>query len=257
MSSCFNRNSRCGCNNNTNSCGCTGNNNFCGCNNSCSGVGGTTTGTTCGCSNNWWNGCSGVAGTGTNGWRPPHFPFPPIGSVCGTCPPGTRPCHQCNPWWNGCGCNNNCGCGNNDDSRGTYAFFNSTGSTLTTGSIIPLRFVIGSGDLGRGTTGGTVSLDEGIYSVEYSVNATADLEGSTITITPEYLGALHPEYSRSFTTSAANQTFDIAGSFVVKLPSDTTLSLNVTITPSGTDAATLTDVNASMLIRRISGCGCN
>ena len=86
------------------------------------------------------------------------------------------------------------------------------------------------------------------------MNATADTAGAIITVTPEYLGALHPEYSRSFTTTAADQTFDIAGSFVINLPTDTTLSLNVTITPPGTEAVTLTDVNASMLIRRISNC---
>lgn len=235
------------CNNNRNSCGC----------NSCSGVLGTNT---CTCSN---NSCNGIAGqqTGNCGCGHKHYyPFPPMGSVCGTCPPGTRPCNTCwNPYWNSCGCNN-CGCNNNSGNSGnagTYAFFNSTGSTLTTGSIIPLRYVIGSGELGRGTTGGVVNLDSGIYSVEYSLNATADLAGATITVTPEYLGALHPEYSRSFTTSAADQTFDIAGSFVANLPTDTTLSLNVTITPPGTEAVTLTDVNASMLIRRISGCNNN
>lgn len=129
---------------------------------------------------------------------------------------------------------------------------------MTTGSVIPLRYVIGSGELGRGTTGGVVNLDSGIYSVEYSLNATADTIGSVITVTPEYLGALHPEYSRSFTTTGENQTFDIAGSFVANLPTDTTLSLIVTITePDATATTTLTGVNASMLIRRISGCGCN
>ena len=248
MSFCYN-------NYNNNSCrnSCR-NNNSCACN-SCSGVGGTNTGC---------NSC---------GWHP-HLP--PQNSVCGTCPPGTRPCNSCwNPCWNGCGCgcgcganNNSCGCGSNNNScgcgsggndsqRGTYAFFNSTGSTLTTGSITPLRYVIGSGELGRGTTGGTVSLDSGVYSVEYSLNATADIADSTITVTPEYLGALHPEYSRSFTTSTADQTFDIAGSFVVNIPTATTLSLNVTTTePEGaTTATTLTGVNASMLIRLISDYG--
>lgn len=243
---------------------CYGRNSY-GCN-SCSNTLGTNT---CGCTNNSV-GCRNNTGNCGCSNRP-HFPFPPLGSVCGTCPPGTRPCGW-NPCWNGCntcntcgcnGCTNgcNCGCGNNGNNDnnggnngGTYAFFNSTGSTLTTGSIIPLRFVIGSGELGRGTTGGTVNLDSGVYSVEYSLNATADIAGSTITITPEYLGALHPEYSRSFTTSAADQTFDIAGSFVVNIPTDTTLSLNVTTTePEGaTTATTLTGVNASMLIRCIS-----
>ncbi len=235
--------------------------NSCGCN-SCSNIQGTNT---CGCQNNLNSVCGNSTGN-CGCTNRPHYPFPPFGSVCGTCPAGTRPCGW-NPCWNSCntcgncgncnncGNNNSCGCGcsNNSGNNGTYAFFNSTGSTLTTGSIIPLRYVIGSGELGRGTTGGTVNLDCGVYSVEYSLNATADLEGSTITVTPEYLGALHPEYSRSFTTSAADQTFDIAGSFVVNIPTDTTLSLNVTIIPPGTEAATLTDVNASMLIRRISG----
>lgn len=233
------------------------NRNTCRCN-SCSGVLGTNT---CSCHNNSCGNISGQQIGGCGCGNRPHFPFPPQNSVCGTCPPGTRPCNSCwNPCWNSCGCGcNTCGCGGNNQSddnssnAGTYAFFNSTGSTLTTGSIIPLRYVIGSGDLGRGTTGGTVSLDSGIYSVEYSLNATTDVAGATVTITPEYLGALHPEYSRSFTTTAANQTFDIAGSFVVNLPTDTTLSLNVTITLPGTEVTTLTDVNASMLIRRISG----
>lgn len=137
-------------------------------------------------------------------------------------------------------------------TNGSYAFFNLTGSTITTGSIIPLRYVIGSGELGRGTTGGTVNLDAGTYSVEYSLNATADTAGATITVTPEYLGALHPEYARSFTTTAAGQTIDITENFVVNLPTDTTLSLNVTITsPEATADVTLTDANASMLIRCI------
>ncbi len=238
--------------------------NGCGCN-SCSNILGTRN----------YNGCqSNCGGCGSH-----RFPFPPMHSVCGTCPPGTRPCNlcgnycgingcNCNPCigcHNGCGCGNNCGnncgCGDNgggnngggNNGGGGYAFFNSTGSTLTTGSIIPLRFVIGSGDFGRGTTGGTVSLDSGIYSVEYSLSASADLAGATITVTPEYLGALHPEYSRSFTTTAADQIFDLAGSFVINLPTDTTLSLNVTITePDGaTEATTLSDVSASMLIRNV------
>ena len=198
-----------------------------------------------------------------------NYPFPPMGSVCGTCPAGTRPCSCCGCGNHSCGCgiSNGCGCGcgcnchnscSNQTNQGTYAFFNSTGSTLTTGSIIPLRYVIGSGELGRGTTGGTVSLDSGVYSVEYSLGATADTAGAIITVTPEYLGALHPEYSRSFTTSAADQSFDIAGSFVVNLPTDTTLSLNVTITePDATATTTLTGANASMLIRRISCSGNN
>ena len=179
-----------------------------------------------------------------------------MGAVNGTCPPGTRPCFY-NPYACGCGygnCScNNCGCNNQGQTNsGTYAFFNSTGSTITTGSIVPLRYVIGSGDLGKGTTGGTVSLDSGVYSSEYSLSGTADAAGTTITVTPEYLGALHPEYSRSFTTSAEGQTFDIAGSFVANLPTDTALSLNVTVTPpTATDSSTITDVNASMLIRRI------
>ena len=235
--SCNNR-TGCGCNScqsvlGSNTCGCNNNNNS----NSCQGIAGQQSGT-CGCSNR------------------PYYPFPPIGAVCGTCPPGTRPCNQYwSPYWNNGNCS--CGCGNQSNS-GSYAFFNSTGSTLTTGSVVPLRYVIGSGTLGRGTTGGVVNLDAGIYSAEYSLNATADTAGSIVTVTPEYLGALHPEYSRSFTTSVANQSFDIAGSFVANLPTDTTLSLIVTITDSEgtTSTATLTSANASMLIRRISGCGC-
>lgn len=247
------------CNNNRNSNSC----------NSCSGVMGTNTG---GYNN---NSCGNVLSRQTCGCGHRHrSPFPPMGSVCGTCPPGTRPC-SCNGCGcnicgcgNGCNCGNNCGgnncgncgnCGNNcgsncdnQENGGTYAFFNSTGGTLTTGSVIPLRYVIGSGELGRGTTGGVVNLDAGTYSVEYSLNAAADTSGTVITVTPEYLGALHPEYSRSFTTSAVGQTFDIAGSFVTNLPTDTTLSLIVTITPPGTEVTTLTDVNASMLIRSIS-----
>lgn len=232
------------CNNYRNTCGCSGG----------SGVLGTTS---CGCNN-----CGGILGqqTGNCGCHN-HSPFPARNSVCGTCPPGTRPCYPLfNQWWNGCGCNN-CGCGgngccNNQSNGGSYAFFNSTGSTLTTGSVIPLRYVIGSGELGKGTAGGVVNLDTGIYSVEYNLSASADTAGAIITITPEYLGASHPEYSRSFTVGTAGQTFDIAGSFVANIPSDTTLSLIVTITePDATTTTTLTGVNASMLIRRISACG--
>ena len=209
--------------NNRNSCTC----------NSCQGVLGTNTH---GCQ---VNSCGGVGNQQTCTCGHNHHPcfyspFPPAGAVAGTCPPGTRPCCF-NPCGYGCGNNcgcgnygNNCGCGNTNG--GTYAFFNSTGNTLTSGSVIPLRYVIGSGDLGKGTAGGVVNLDSGVYSVEYSLNAAADTAGAVITVTPEYLGALHPEYARSFTTSAADQTFDIAGSFVVNLPTDTSLSLNVTIT---------------------------
>ena len=98
-----------------------------------------------------------------------------------------------------------------------------------------------------------MSLDAGCYSVEYSLSATSPLTGVTITVTPEYSGALHPEYSRSFTTSAADQTFDISGAFVANLPADTSLSLVVTATDdTGNDVAlTLTDVNSSMLIRQL------
>lgn len=234
------------CNNNRSSCGY----------NSCQGVLGTNT---CGCNNT--GNCGNIAEQQTNGCgcgHKHHYPFPPMGAVCGTCPPGTRPCNY-NPWNCGCGCGNNgcnnCGC-NNQSNGGTYAFFNSTGSTLTTGSVIPLRYVIGSGQLGKGTTGGVINLDDGIYSAEYSFSASADTAGAVITVTPEYLGALHPEYARSFTVSAADQTFDIAGSFVANIPSDTALSLIVTITePEAATVTTLTGVNASMLIRRISGCG--
>ena len=247
--SLYNCNNRSSCRS-TNSCGC----------NNCSNVQGTNS---CGCNNcqNNSNSCGNNKACGCYY----NYPFPPFGSVAGTCPAGTRPCNICGCntcGCNNCGCYNNCGCnncGNNNCggcnntscTNGSYAFFNSTGSTVTTGSVIPLRYVIGSGELGRGTTGGTVNLDSGIYSVEYSLNATADTAGATITVTPEYLGALHPEYSRSFTTTAADQSFDIAGSFVVNLPTDTTLSLNVTITePDGsTETTTLTGVNASMLIR--------
>ena len=237
----------------------------CGCN-SCSDILGTNN---CGCGNNSCSGnhsgsygCSGngVYSANTNSCLQRHgYPFPPIGSVCGTCPAGTRPCSCCGGHC-GCGNTNGCGCGcgchnscTNQSNPGSYAFFNSTGSTITTGSIIPLRYVIGSGELGRGTTGGTVNLDCGVYSVEYSLGATADTAGAIITVTPEYLGALHPEYARSFTTSAAGQSFDIAEAFVINLPTDTTLSLNVTITePEATSTTTLTAANASMLIRRIS-----
>ena len=209
---------------------------------SCSGVAGTST---YGC-----NSCSGTGNIGSCGCRPPYFPFPPQNSVCGTCPPGTRPCNCCHsPWWNGCGCGCGCGNGGNGGNNG-YAFFNTSGATITSGSVIPLRYVIGSGELGRGTTGGVVSLDAGCYSVEYSLNAIAPIAGLTVTVTPEYLGALHPEYSRSFTSSAVDQSFDIAGSFVANLPGESSLSLVVTITgaPDG-ETVSLTDANASMLIR--------
>ena len=228
------------CNNNRNSCGCSSYHGVLGTSNSscsCGGVSGQNTGG-CGCG----NGC--------------YYPFPPIGSVNGTCPPGTRPCNICGC---GCGCGgcNSCYSCQNTGTNGTYAFFNSTGSTLTTGSVIPLRYVIGSGQLGRGTTGGVINLDSGVYSAEYSLSASADTAGAIITVTPEYLGALHPEYARSFTVSTAGQTFDIAGSFVANLPTDTALSLIVTITePEATTTTTLTGANASMLIRRVAGCGC-
>ncbi len=249
---------RSGCGN-TKSC-CTNSTGGCGCSNNCGnyGVAGYSISGcnnnigNCGCSNNGSCGCSNNAGIARCGCTKHHFPFPPQNSVCGTCPPGTRPCPCCYPpFFNGCGCSNNCsGCGNNE---GGYAFLNTASTSVTSGSVIPFRYVIGSGDLAKGTSGGIVSLDAGCYSVEYSLSATAPTAGITITVTPEYSGALHPEYARSFTTTAAEQTFDISGAFVTNLPADTSLSLVVTTTDAtdGDITVTLTDVNSSMLIRQL------
>ena len=267
------RNSSCGYGRNTGAgCVCDNNGN-CSCSN---GVGGCNTGS---CGNGCNSNCGGscVGGIGTNR---PSCNFPPRPSVYGTCPPGTFPC-PCRPYYPySCGCsgdcngsgvggcntgncgNNSCGCGNNNgcgcqgsSQPGAFAFLNSSGTTLTTGSIIPLRYVLGTGNLAKNTTGGSIALECGTYSASYSVSGVTPDAGTTITITPEYGGMLHPEYARSFTSSAADQSFEISGLLGITVPSDTTLSLNVTTTGDATADATVTGANASMILTKL--CGCN
>ncbi len=257
------RNNSCGCSNNSNTgagCVCDNNGN-CSCSN---GVGGCNTSNSCGCNTSNSCGCNagnscGCSGSGVGGSSVrPGFPFPPRPSVCSTCPPGTFPC-PCRPWYNycngGCGCNGSVnGCANqygNNDRAGTFAFLNSSGTTLATGSIIPLRYVLGTGCLAKNTTGGAISLDSGTYTAGYSISGVAPTAGITVTVTPEYGGMLHPEFARSFTSSAAAEAFELSGLLGVTLPSDTTLSLNVTITGDAAADTTITGVNASMIINKI------
>lgn len=239
------RNNSCGCNGNRNSsCGCNGSRNSgagCVCDNngncSCSnGVGGCTNSNSCGCNSGF---------------------FPPRPAMCNTCPPGTFPC-PCRPfpWYppynNGCGCG---GGGNNENypvaRAGTFAFLNSSGTTLTTGSIVPLRYVLGTGNLAKNTSGGSISLDSGTYTASYSISGVTPDAGTTVTITPEYGGTLHPEYSRSFTSTVAGDSFELSGLLGMTLPTDTTLTLNVTTTGDATADNTVTGVNASMIINKI------
>ena len=217
------RNNSCGCGNNSGSCGCNSNNRVCGCNSGCgcngnNGVCGcnTNNNSTCGCSNR------------------PMWNCPPRHSVCSTCPPGTFPC-PCRP----------------SERAGAFAFLSSSGTTLTTGSIVPLRYVLGTGNLAKNTTSGAVSLESGTYTAAYSVSGVAPEAGLTITVTPEYGGILHPEFARSFTSTAAAQSFELSGLLGITLPTDTTLSLNVTITGDATADTTITGVNASMIINKI------
>ncbi len=253
------RNNGCRCNNNTNTgagCVCDNNGN-CSCSN---GIGGCNTGScgcntnTCGCNNSGVGGCN----TNTCGCNRPCYPNRP--SVCPICPPGTFPCPCRPPFfrpdWNVGPCNtcngngnNACGCNGNVDSA--FAFLNSTGSNLTTGSIVPLRYVLGTGSLAKNTSGGTVSLDSGTYSIAYSLSGIAPEAGITVTVTPEYGGVLHPEFARSFTSSAAAQSFELSGLFAVTLPTDTTVSLNVTFTGDVAADASITGVNASMLVKKM------
>ena len=137
------------------------------------------------------------------------------------------------------------------ERAGTFAFLNTNGTTLATGSIVPFRYVLGTGNLGRNTTGGTVNLDSGTYIAAYSFGATSPTAGTTVTITPEYGGALHPEYARSFTVSADAQSFEISDLLAITLPTDSSLSLNVTITGGGTEPVTLTNVSASEIIYKV------
>lgn len=219
------------------SCGCSNNNN-------------NNTGAGCVCDNNGNCTCSnGIGGNNTCGCtNRPACPFPPRPSCNSCCPPGTFPCPCRPPYYNPCcGCNGN---GNPQNPVGSFAFLNSSGTTLTSGSIVPLRYVLGTGNLARNTAGGVVSLDSGAYAVSYSVNGVIPDSGVTVTITPEYGGAVHPELSRSFTSVGTDGSFEVSGIFGVTLPTDTTLSLNATVT--GTEAeATATGVNASMLITKV------
>lgn len=134
----------------------------------------------------------------------------------------------------------------------SFALLNSSGSTLATGSIVPLRYVLGTGDFAKNTTGGTVSLDSGTYTAVYSLSGVVPTAATTVTVTPEYGGMLHPEYSRSFTSGIAGESFELSGIFGANLPSDTTLSLNVTITGDAAADTTITGVNASMIVNKTS-----
>lgn len=137
------------------------------------------------------------------------------------------------------------------ERAGTFAFLNTNGTTLTTGSIVPFRYVLGTGNLARNTNGGTVSLDSGTYIIAYSLGATAPTAGSTVTVTPEYGGALHPEYSRSFTVTAEGQSFELSDLLAITLPTDTSFSLNVTVNGCGTEPVTLTGVSASAIVYKV------
>ena len=236
------RNNSCSCNNSNSGAGCVcDNNGNCSCNN---GVGGCNTGS-CGCN-------TGSCGCNTGSCGRHFCNFPPRSSVCGTCPPGTFPC-SCRPYGHySCGCNgNNSGIFFPNAQSGTFAFLNTSGTTLTTGSIIPLRYVLGTGCLAKNTSGGSVNLDSGTYTAAYSISGVIPTAGTTVTVTPEYGGMLHPEYSRSFTSSSAEQSFELSGLLGVTLPTDTTLSLNVTITGEAATDDTITGVNASMIINKI------
>lgn len=114
-----------------------------------------------------------------------------------------------------------------------------------------MRYVLGTGNLAKNTTGGAISLDSGTYTAAYSLSGVAPTAGITITVTPEYGGMLHPEFARSFTSGAAAESFELSGLLGVTLPADTTLSLNVTITGDAAADTTITGVNASMIINKI------
>ncbi len=180
-----------------------------------------TVGRPCGCGNSC--GCNGVGGV----------------SSCG-----------CS---NSCGCNNACGCNSCGRCTGTgTAFFNVTGTTLATGAVIPLRFVLGTGALSANNSTGTVNLSPGTYTASYSLSATAPTTDTTITITPEISGTLRTEFARTFTTTAADQSFEIGDLFAFNIPCDvaTTGSLSLIVTLSD-GAASLTDVNASLVLNKV------
>ncbi len=268
------RNNSCGCGNNSGSCGynsngscrcnsgcgCNGNNGVCGCNSGCGCNGNNGV---CGCNNNGNCNNNGTCGCSNR----PTCNFPPRPSVCSTCPPGTFPCPCRPPFYPnycpcGCGGSNSLGfpserCGGSNSSGfpservGTFAFLNSSGTTLTTGSIVPLRYVLGTGNLAKNTTSGALSLESGTYTASYSISGVIPESGVTITITPEYGGILHPEFARSFTSTATAQSFELSGLLGITLPTDTTLSLNLTIFGDVTVDTTIIGVNASMIINKI------
>ncbi len=229
-----------------------------GCNSSCSNINSQSgcRHNGCSCHANDGSGCasSGVAGTSF-----PDFMFPPRPSAsCSVCPPGTRPC-PCNsfpphyppytPYPPYCPGQQPSVPG---ERAGTFAFLNTTSTSVGTGTIVPLRYVLGTGNLGKSASGGTVNLDSGTYIMAYSLGATASATGGTTTITPEYGGTVHSEYARTFTTTDAGQSFEISDILAFTLPTDTTFSLNVALTSTvETETPTLTGVNASAVIYKV------
>lgn len=225
----------------------------------------------CGKSNGYYYGVSPAGGIDVS--RPPYSCIPPFGNSNNPgCSCYVRPC-GCNSGCgcsgvggtNSCGCNNGCnnscgctgGCNTNNCTCGRgctgTAFFNVTGTTLATGAVIPFRFVLGTGVLSSNNSTGTVNLDSGTYTAAYSLSATAPTAATTVTITPEISGTARPEFARTFTTGAADQSFEIGDLFAFNIPYDSTsngsLSLIVTLSDG---AAALTDVNASLVLNKVS-----
>ncbi len=179
----------------------------------------------CGCNNGCGSGCSGVGGTSTCG----------CGNSCSNCSNGCSSCNACN----------RC------TGTGT-AFFNVTGTTLATGAVIPFRYVLGTGALTNNNSTGTVNLDCGTYTAAYSLSATAPTNATTITITPEISGTARPEFARTFTTTAANQSFEIGDLFAFNIPYDTASNGSISLIATLSDgAAALTDVNASLVLNKV------
>lgn len=221
------------------------------------------------CSRNAYNYGTSVAG-GIDVSRPPYSCIPPFGNPNNPgCSCTIRPCGNTCGCNNGCGCNgvggttscgcnscgnNSCGtCNNCNRCTGTgTAFFNVTGTTLATGAVIPFRFVLGTGALTNNNSTGTVNLNSGTYTAAYSLSATAPTDATTITITPEISGTARPEFARTFTTTAADQSFEIGDLFAFNIPCDNAANGSISLIVTLSDgAAALTDVNASLVLNKV------
>ncbi len=91
------------------------------------------------------------------------------------------------------------------------------------------------------STGNSVTLSGGVYSINYALTATTPAGGGTVTVTPTLNGTPLTQYSSTVTTTDA-EAVTPGGSFLVSANSGDTLSF--TLTSTAADPLTAGTFNA-------------